>query len=130
MGGKPARGPDSRFNRTAAMALALFAAGSHAEAVRWRGDFLYFADSAVFTDCTSGKRWPVAQTGDYLALEHAYLQWRSAPKASLLANIDGRVEMMEPMEGPAREHMVVERFVSVQPGMSCESLLADKAKAR
>jgi hypothetical protein len=117
--------------RAASHLLAVLATGLHAQPqqpqqppqpVRWRGDFVYFADSAIFTDCASGQQWPVAQAGDYLALEEAYLHWQGAPKAPLLANFDGRIEVREPMEGPAREHMVVERFVSVQPGTTCESL--------
>jgi len=114
--------------RAASLLLAVLATGLHAQPprpqqpLRWRGDFVYFADSAIFTDCASGQQWPVAQAGDYLALEEAYLHWQGAPKAPLLANFDGRIEIREPMEGPAREHMVVERFVSVQPGTTCESL--------
>lgn len=115
------RRPNLRAKWITAVLLGALAASLHAQPVRWRGDFVYFADAAVFTDCASGKRWPVAMTGDYLALERAYLQWRSAPQAPLLANIDGRLEVREPMEGPAREHMVVDRFVSVQPGYTCES---------
>jgi copper homeostasis protein (lipoprotein) len=31
-----------------------------------RGMFLYFADAARFTDCASGRSWPVAMEGDFL----------------------------------------------------------------
>ncbi len=122
--------------RAASLLLAVLATSLHAQPqppqqqpVRWRGDFVYFADSSIFTDCTTGRQWPVAQAGDYLALEEAYLRWQGAPKAPLLANFDGRIEIREPMEGPAREHMVVDRFVSVQPGTTCESLKAPGAKS-
>jgi heat shock protein HslJ len=121
--------PNSLLAWTAGIALAMLSFGSPAEPMRWRGDFVYFADSALFTDCASGQRWPVAKEGDYLALEIAYLHWRGAPKAPLLANFDGRVEVRESMEGPPREHMVVDRLVSVQPGSSCETLRADQARA-
>lgn len=131
--GKPEmnRQPMRKPKRIAAgMMLAMLATSLHAQQpVRWRGDFVYFADSAIFTDCKTGQRWPVAQAGDYLALEEAYLRWQGAPKAPLLANFDGRIEVREPMEGPAREHMVVDRFVSVQPGTSCESLAMPGVKA-
>jgi uncharacterized lipoprotein NlpE involved in copper resistance len=108
---------------TAAL-LGALTASLHAQPVRWRGDFVYFADSAIFTDCASGKRWPVAMSDDFLALQHAYMQWRGEPKAPLLANFDGRLEVREAMEGPAREHIVIDRFVSVQPGTTCESISA------
>ncbi|SCK59966.1 hypothetical protein VAR608DRAFT_6564 [Variovorax sp. HW608] len=123
--------------RAASLLLAVLATGLHAQPqllqqqqpVRWRGDFVYFADSAIFTDCATGQQWPVAMAGDYLALEKAYLHWQGAPKAPLLANFDGRIEIREPMEGPAREHMAVERFVSVQPGSTCESLRVPRNKS-
>jgi len=112
--------------RTACLMLALLATSLHAQqqqqSVRWRGDFVYFADSAIFTDCATGRQWPVAQAGDYLALEKAYLNWQGEPKAPLLANFDGHIDIREPMEGPLREHMIIDRFISVQPGTTCESL--------
>ncbi|MBO9513751.1 MAG: hypothetical protein J7549_06485 [Variovorax sp.] len=108
----------------AGLALAALAPAAPAQATRWRGDFLYFADAAVFTDCASGQRWPVAMAGDFVALQEAYMRWQGAPKTPLLANVDGHIEVREPMEGPPREHLVVERFVSVQPGTTCESLLS------
>ncbi|MDO9162597.1 MAG: YbaY family lipoprotein, partial [Methylococcaceae bacterium] len=56
------------------------------ESLHWHGEFSYMADAATFTDCASGKRWPVAMLGDYLAMERNYLQARSAPAAPLLVN--------------------------------------------
>jgi copper homeostasis protein (lipoprotein) len=122
MKGDPMRRPNPKVKWVTAALLGALAASPHAQPMRWRGDFVYFADAAVFTDCASGKRWPVAMSGDYLALERAYMEWRSGPQVPLLANIDGRLEVGEPMEAPAREHMVVDRFVSVQPGYTCESM--------
>jgi uncharacterized lipoprotein NlpE involved in copper resistance len=122
MKGDPMRRPNPNVKCVTAVLLGALAASLHAQPMRFRGDFVYFADAAVFTDCASGKRWPVVMSGDYLALERAYLQWRSAPQAPLLANIDGQLEVKEPMEGPAREHMVIDRFVSVEPDTTCESM--------
>ena len=53
------------------------------ELLRWLGEFRYLADSATFTDCASGVRWPVAMSADYQTLERNYLQSRSAPGAPL-----------------------------------------------
>ena len=111
-------------------ALAGLSTSLHAQPMHWRGEFVYFADSAHFTDCASGKQWPVVMTGDYLALERAYMHWQSAPKAPLLVNFDGRPEVREPMEGPAREHMVVDRFASVEPGNTCAMVSVGKATPR
>ena len=89
---------------------------------RFRGAFTYFADAGVFTICATGQKLPVAQEGDNAALESAYLQARSAPGEPVLAAVDGRIEMREPMEGPARPTLIVERFVEILPGNGCEAL--------
>ena len=39
-----------------------------------RGRFTYMADAALFEDCGSGLRFPVAMEADYLAAERAYLE--------------------------------------------------------
>ena len=85
------------------------------EPLRWRGEFLYMADSATFTDCATGLRWQVAMTADYLAMERNYQQSRSAPGAPLLVSFDGRLEVRPAME----EHRVSRSwliFGSSHPG--------------
>jgi uncharacterized lipoprotein YbaY/heat shock protein HslJ len=99
---------------------------SISELLHWRGEFRYLADSATFTDCASGLRWPVAMTADYLAMERNYQQSRSAPGAPLLVSFDGRIEVRPAMEGPPREQMVVDRFSSSQPGATCGSAASGK----
>ena len=89
------------------------------ESLRWRGEMIYMADAASFTDCASGVRWPVAMTADYLALERAYTQGRTAPGEPLLVAFDGRLAVMPGMEGPPREQMVVEAFAAAEPGRRC-----------
>lgn len=89
------------------------------ESLRWRGEMIYMADAAVFTDCASGLRWPVAMTEDYLALERAYTRGRKAPGEPLLIAFDGRLAVMPGMEGPPREHIVVEAFAAAEPGRRC-----------
>lgn len=95
------------------------------ESLHWHGEFRYLADAATFTDCASGKRWPVATLGDYLAVERNYLQAR-APAAPLLVNFAGRLEVLPTMEGPPIEQIVVDRFDGSQPGATCSSLKQDK----
>jgi heat shock protein HslJ/uncharacterized lipoprotein NlpE involved in copper resistance len=96
------------------------------ELLNWRGEFRYLADSATFTDCASGMRWPVAMTADYLALERNYLQSRSAPGAPLLVSFEGHLEVRPAMEGPPREQMVVDRFDSSQLGTICDLAASEK----
>jgi len=96
------------------------------ELLRWRGEFRYLADSATFTDCASGLRWPVAMTADYQTLERHYLRSRGGPGAPILVSFDGRLEVRPAMEGPPREQMVVDRFGSSQPGAICSSTMSGK----
>jgi uncharacterized lipoprotein YbaY/uncharacterized lipoprotein NlpE involved in copper resistance len=91
------------------------------EPLRWRGEFVYLADAATFTDCASGLLWPVALTGDYLAAERLYMKMRSAPGAPLLVTFDGRLEVRPAMEGPAREHMVIDRLGDAESGVNCDA---------
>lgn len=114
--------------RTLGLLLAACAGGLHAQPTSWRGDFIYFADAAVFTDCITGQRWPVAMTADAVALQRSYLEWRKEPATPLLVNFDGRLDVREAMEGPAREQMVVDKFRSVEPGNTCAIIAPVKGK--
>lgn len=107
----------------AAFLAASLSSGTEAResATVWRGEFVYFADSAVLTDCASGRQWPVAMEEDYAAMEKAYLNSRLQPKAPLLVSLEGRLEMRKPMEGPVREHLVVERFKGSEAGATCKT---------
>jgi heat shock protein HslJ/uncharacterized lipoprotein NlpE involved in copper resistance len=97
------------------------------ESLRWRGEMIYMADAANFTDCASGLRWPIPMIEGYLALERAYTQGRNAPGAPLLVSFDGRLQTMPDMEGPPREHLVVERFEATEPGRRCHPAEAPRA---
>lgn len=83
------------------------------------GEFVYFADAATFEECLTGRRYPVAMEGDYLALEQAYLEARAEPQAPVLAMIEGQITTRPGMEGPPRRTVVVDRFVQAVPGESC-----------
>ncbi|MFQ8807349.1 MAG: hypothetical protein ACLR8Y_22970 [Alistipes indistinctus] len=41
------------------------------------GEFTYMADAAMFRDCATGLRFPVAQTGDYHQVPNAGMPARS-----------------------------------------------------
>jgi len=90
-----------------------------------RGMFLYVADAARFTDCASGRSWPVAMEGDFPALQRAYLDARPEPQAgampaALMAQIEATVAQRPRMEGEGTmPTVVVERFVSIMPGEAC-----------
>ncbi len=96
-----------------------------------RGAYLYLADSAMFGDCATGRRLPVATEGDALALERAYLGAKLPPATPRLALVEGRIVQRPPMEGPGtRATLVVERFLSLgKPGDACPAPPANAALA-
>lgn len=90
------------------------------DTITLRGLFNYLADAASFTECRTGMRLPVAQEGDYLALERAYLAARRIPGEPLLVMFDGRLTSRPVGEGETlKDAMVVERFGRVWPGETC-----------
>lgn len=120
--------------RTVALLVALAAlltgrVGPASAAGLMGGAFVYFADSASFTDCRTGKTMPVAMEGEYKALEAAYLARRAAPKAPLYVTVEGAIETRAGMEGPPRPTLLVQRFVAAWPGESCERNRADSTLA-
>jgi copper homeostasis protein (lipoprotein) len=85
------------------------------------GMFQYMADAPGFTDCSTGKRFPVAMAEDYLALERAYLESQSEPGELRLVTFEGHIEARPATEGNGlRDFVIVKRFEQLWPGESCE----------
>jgi uncharacterized lipoprotein NlpE involved in copper resistance len=78
------------------------------------------ADSALFEDCATGRRYPVAMEAGYLELERVYLEQRTQPGAPLLVIIRAGVEKRPSMEGEGEiDTIVVEGFEAAFPGKNC-----------
>jgi hypothetical protein len=85
------------------------------------GMFRCMADTARFEECLTGRSYPVAMEGDYLALERAYRAGRKEPGAPLMASFDGGISYRSAMEGPSpRATVVARRLIGVFPGQTCE----------
>ena len=92
------------------------------------GMYQYMADAALFVECLTGRRLPVAQEGDSLALESAYLAAGQEPGKPLMASIEGRIAPRSKMEGEGVEPtLVVSRFIAVRTGQSCPVLFEPAA---
>lgn len=91
------------------------------------GMMTYMADAALFEECLTGRRYPIAPEGDYLALERAYLADRTAPGAPLYVHVEGGLLMRPAMEGPDRRSLVVHRFIKTRPDVTCERQQANAA---
>ncbi len=97
-----------------------------------RGLYRYMADAALFEECRTGRRLPVAFTADNLALERAYLALQQsgalAPGEPVLAELRGRIALLPPMEGeglvPQLEPL---RFIALHPDESCPESLSPPA---
>ena len=85
-----------------------------------RGMFRYMADAGIFTECSTGQRWPVAQEVDNATLEREYSKVRKDPGGPVMVSVEGRVAMRPKMEGPGLQPALVpERFIGAFPGESC-----------
>jgi copper homeostasis protein (lipoprotein) len=85
-----------------------------------RGMYNYMADAAIFTECLTGRKMPVAMEGDNRALEEAYTKARREPGEALLVTVEGRIVQRMPMEGPGPiPTLLPEKFISVWPGETC-----------
>lgn len=90
------------------------------------GMFVYMADAARLTECKTGRSYPVAMEADFQRLERAYLQARAEPGEELMVTFDGRIAERPRMEGEGSEETaVVERFINVWSGETCERNRAD-----
>jgi copper homeostasis protein (lipoprotein) len=90
-----------------------------ADTFRMRGTYAGPADAAGFTECATGRRFPVA--GPAAAeLERAYLAARVAPAEPLLVTLDGRLGPAPARKGGGTEEaVIVQRFDRAWPGERC-----------
>ena len=95
------------------------------------GMFRYLADAATFEECMTGRSYPVAMEGDYLALERAYTALDKAePGAPVMASFDGELTRRPPMEGKGTvPTVVVRRFVGLWPSQTCERAMSHASLA-
>jgi heat shock protein HslJ/uncharacterized lipoprotein NlpE involved in copper resistance len=89
------------------------------------GMMRYLADAARFEECVTGRTYPIAMEGDYLALEQAWLEAVPDAGAPLYVHVEGGLITRPSMEGPPRRHLVVDRFIKTRPGITCERQRAD-----
>ncbi len=90
------------------------------------GEMTYLADSARFTECLTGRNYPLVPGAEALHLERAYLANAGEPGAPLYVTFDGTITKRPAMEGDRIENAVtVDRFVGVWPNQRCERARAD-----
>ncbi|NGX14779.1 META domain-containing protein [Wenzhouxiangella sp. XN24] len=84
------------------------------------GQMTYMADSARFTDCLTGRSYPIAPGEQALQLQREYLATVSEPGGKLMVHFEGVLKQWPGMEGGRLQPtLVVDRFIAVRPEASC-----------
>ncbi len=78
-----------------------------------RGSYRETAEGGMVTECTTGMTMRVVGGGDTAALRAAYAKARAGAEAPVLVDLEGRIT------SGAAPTLIVDRFVSALPGMSC-----------
>ena len=95
------------------------------EAFPMKGMFTYMADAAMFVECSSHKKYPVAMEKDFISLEQEYLSNIEEPGKAMLVTLKGSLVPRTKMDGEGEIlSLVVEKFDKVWPRMDCQSSLS------
>jgi len=90
------------------------------------GMFRYMADAARFEECLTGRSYPVAMEGDFVAIETAYRESSVGGTGQpIMASFDGEIALRPGTDGGgATSTVVVRRFVGLWPGATCERAMS------
>lgn len=92
------------------------------------GELRYLADVASFTECLTGRRYPVAFEGDWPSVERASLAAAREPGGPLHTTFEGQLVQRQKRDGEGSEPtLVVTRFVGVWPDQVCPAAAAGPA---
>lgn len=84
------------------------------------GMFRHVADAARFTECLTGRSYPVLMHGAFIDAERAYERLDTQePGDPVLAMLEGRLAVHPAMDGPDRMQLEIESFLRFEPGLTC-----------
>lgn len=84
------------------------------------GELRYLADAASFTECLTGRRYPVASGADWPSVERAYLAAAREPGGPLHTTFEGQLVERPKRDGEgSKPTLVVTRFIGVWPDQDC-----------
>lgn len=85
-----------------------------------KGYFSYFADAAMFVDCQTNEKYPVAMEGDYISLEKKYLELSVTDGQKILVKVNGKFIERDKIEGEGkRKFLIVNKFIEILPNQTC-----------
>lgn len=88
------------------------------------GHMSYMADSPRFTECLTGRSYPIAPGDEALKMQREYLARVETPGGDLLMHFEGVLTQRPGMEGDRLEPtLVVERFTAAWPGDACPRIV-------
>ncbi len=86
-----------------------------------KGYFSYFADAAMFIDCETNEKYPVAMEGDYITLEKEYLEISESGGEKILVKVNGEYIERNKIEGEGKQkYLIVNKFLEILPNQACE----------
>ena len=115
---------------TAAASVAVERASSDLQnsnaAMPLAGEVIYMADAARIRECHSGRSYPIAQEGDFIALQEAYREAAPEPGAPVFMTFDGVIVDRPKIDGEGVERTIaVRRFINAWPQERCDRAMAD-----
>lgn len=90
-----------------------------AEAIPMYGMLTYMADAAAYVDCRTMERYAVQFKGDWLEVEHEYVNMRRNGEP-LYIEFRGRL-VSDTTDGNVRPAVVIEEVTNMRPDTSCGS---------
>jgi copper homeostasis protein (lipoprotein) len=86
------------------------------------GMFSYMADAAMFVECGTNKRFPVAFVDDYISLEKAYLKTVQEAGKAVKINVEGEIVLRDGMDGKVDvPTLIVKKFINIVPKEVCQN---------
>lgn len=80
--------------------------------ISFEGDFVYYADSAIFSNYAEMKNYPVAMEGEYINLEREYTAFNFAEPTKVNLKVEGYLEDRAGMEeGTANKYLIVTKII-------------------
>ena len=88
--------------------------------LQMRGMYQYMADAALFEECLTGLKMPVATEGESAAVERAYGKTGHEPGQPVLVSVEGRIGRRPAMEGDQLvDTLIVDKLGQFWPNEHC-----------